>query len=299
MEGIETPPLDAVKAFVLSAELGSFAEAARHLDVVPSTISKKVSQLENHYGVQLMRRTTRSLSLTEEGRFLYERGHRLLDEFERIGRRLELETDSARGLLRVTTIPAFGQLQLARILPHFLDHYSDISVELMLTDRVIDLASDGFDVAIRFGRLPDSDLVGRLLGQNIYRLCAAPDYLDAHGIPEHPRELRDHSCLTDPIYPPLSQWKFDWDGEEIAIVPRGRLATQDPVARYHAALGGMGICALPQYVVTPAIARGELIDVFADHPLDLGPIWALHLTRRHTPRRIEVFLDYLVEELTR
>ncbi len=297
MEGISTPPLDALKAFVVSAELGSFAEAARFFGVVPSTVSKKVAQLEDHYGVRLMRRTTRSLSLTDEGRFLYERGHQLLSEVDLIERRLDPDTGTARGTLRITTIPAFGQLQLARILPRFLRTHPEIRVELMLTDRVVDLVADGFDVAIRFGRLPDSDLVGRLLGANIYRLCATPGYLEEFGTPKHPRQLRDHSCLTDPIYPPLKQWRFDWEGEEIAITPQGRMATQDPVARYHAALGGMGICALPQYVVTPAIARGDLIDVFPEHPLDLGPIWALHLTREHTPARIQLFLDYLVQEL--
>ncbi len=289
--------LEDLRQFVMVAEKGSFAAAARVLDVVPSTVSKRVASLEEHYGVRLMQRTTRSLSLTEEGRILYDQGRDLLERFRELERRLVHHATEPRGTLSITTIPAFGQLHLARLLPRFHRSYPDLRVELTLTDRVVDMVEERCDVAIRFGALPDSDLQARKLGENLYYLCASPEYLEARGRPAHPRELDAHDCLTDHAYEPLQTWAFDIDGERVVIEPDGPLQTEDPVARYYATLGGMGIAALPRYVIREAVQRGELEILFPKNPLRLGQIWALHLSRDHVPARISVFLDFAVTEL--
>ena len=290
--------LDDLEVFVMVSQKGSFAGAARELDIVPSTVSKRIASLEEHYGVRLIQRTTRSLSLTQEGRILYDAARDLLQRVDALERQLVHHATEPTGTLSVTTIPAFGQLHLARLLPRFHRRYPHLRVELTLTDRVVDLVEERCDIAIRFGALPDSDMRARMLGENLYFLYASPEYLERCGRPTHPSELAQHDCLTDHAYPPLKTWTFDVDGERIAIIPEGPLQTQDPVARYYATLGGMGIAALPSYVARGAVRRGELEILFVEHPLRLGQIWALHLSREHVPARISVFLEFAVEELS-
>lgn len=286
-----------LEMFVMVAEKGSFAEAARKLDVVPSTVSKRIAALEDHYGVRLFQRTTRSLSLTAEGRVLFDGGLDLLNRATALEQRLTQQSNEVRGVLSVTTIPAFGQLHLARLLPRFHRRYPDLRVELTLTDRVVDLVEENCDVAIRFGALPDSDMQARKLGENLYFLCASPAYLDEHGRPAHPRDLRARECLTDRAYPPLRTWTFDTPDERVVVEPDGPLQTEDPVARFYATLGDMGVAALPGYVIRDAVQRGALEIVFPEYPLRLGQIWALHTSRTHVPARIRAFLDFAVEEL--
>lgn len=288
---------DDLELFVMVAEKGSFAEAARALDVVPSTVSKKIAALEDHFGVRLIQRTTRSLALTEEGRILYDEARAIALRYADLERRLSRHSQEAVGVLSIATIPAFGQLHLARLLPGFHRRYPEVRVELRLTEAIVDLVEERVDVAIRFGALPDSDLQARRLAENVYYLCAAPDYLDQRGRPAHPAELRADECLTDRAYPPLRTWVLEYEGERVAIEPDGPLQTDDPVSRYYATLGGMGIAALPSYVIREAVRDGRLEVVFQECPLRLGDIWALHVSRAHVPARIQAFLDYAVEEL--
>lgn len=289
--------LEDLAVFVTVAQKGSFAEAARKLDVVPSTVSKRVAALEDHYGVRLFERTTRSIALTLEGRVLYDGGIELLARAEALEQRLIKESTEVAGVLSITTIPAFGQMHLARLLPRFHRRHPDLRVELTLTDRVVDLVEEHCDVAIRFGALPDSDLQARKLGENLYYLCASPDYLAEHGRPGHPSDLDRAVCLTDRAFGPLRTWTFETPEGRVVIEPDGPLQTEDPVARYYATQGGMGIAALPGYVVREAVARGALEVVFPEYPLHIGQIWALHTSRTHVPARIRAFLDFAVEEL--
>ena len=290
--------VDDLKLFVQVAQQGSFAAAARQLGVVPSTVSKRIAALEEHFDARLIQRTTRTLSLTAEGRTLLDEARPILARLQRLEERLTRRVEEPVGTLRITTIHAFGQLHLARLLPRFHQRYPEIRVELSLSDRVVDLVEESFDVAIRFGVLPDSSLRARRLGRNLYRLCASPEYLARRGRPSHPRELEGHACLTDQAYPPLRTWVFSLPGgERVEIEPDGPLQTEDPVARYYATLHGMGIAALPAYVAGDAVARGDLEVLFGAHPLDLGYIWALHVSRDRVPRRVEAFLEFTLEEL--
>lgn len=287
--------IDALEAFVLVAELGSFAEAARTLDVVPSTVSKKVSMLEEHYGVALLHRTTRSVALTVQGVQVLEEAREVVRRFHGIGERLNADANTATGTLRLATIPAFGQLHLARLLPVFHRRYPDIHVHLTLTEDIA--AAGAFDVAIDSGALPDSDLRARKLGENNYHLCASPEYLARAGTPMGLEDLARHACMTDSNYPPLRRWVFETTAGRVVIDPRGPLQTDDPVARYHATRGGMGIGALPAYVIREPVKRGDLVVLFPDHPLRLGDFWALYHPHERVPRRIEAFLEFAVHEL--
>lgn len=292
--------LEDLKVFVVVAQNGSFADAARLLDVVPSTVSKKISALEDHYAVRLFERTTRSMSLTAEGRTLYDGARDLLDQADALQLQLQRQSTEVRGTLSITTIPAFGQLHLARLLPQFHRRYPDLRIDLTLTDRVVDLVEERYDIAIRFGALPDSDLQARRIGENVYVVCASPGYLEQRGGPPRtPADLVPDECLTDRAYAPLRTWAFDTPDGRLVIEPDGPLQTEDPVARYYATLADMGIAALPAYVVGSAVERGELVILFDDMPLRLGSIWALHTSRSHVPARITAFLDFAVEELAR
>lgn len=288
--------LDALRIFVSVADRGSFAAASRALDVVPSTISKRIAALEEHFRVQLMRRSTRHLALTDEGVLVLEAAREIIARHDALAAQLGHRIDHPAGTLRITTTPWFGQLVIARLLPAFHRRWPEIELELILTDRVVSLVDDNIDLAIRFGELPDSDLRCRRLGANIYRLCASPAYLAEHGRPAHPRALAGHACLTDRSYPPLRMWRFDFEGEAVVIEPRGPLQTDDPVVRHAATLGGMGIAALPTYVIREAVARGELEVLFGGSPLRIGSIWALHASAGRTPARIAAFLEFAMAE---
>lgn len=288
--------LDALRVLVAVAERGSFAAAARALDVVPSTISKRITALEEHYDTQLVRRTTRQLSLTEEGVLALDAAREILARHDALTAQLGHRASHPAGVLRLTTTPWFGQLVLARMLPVFHRRYPEIELDLVLTDRLIDLVDDKIDLAIRFGELPDSDLRCRRLGANRYQLCASPAYLAEHGRPAHPRALDGHACLTDRSYPPLRTWRLDFEGEAVAVEPRGPLQTDDPVVRHAATLGGMGIAALPTYVIRDAVARGELEVLFDGCPLQIGSIWALHAAAGRPPARVTAFIEFAVEE---
>ncbi|MEZ4433919.1 MAG: LysR family transcriptional regulator [bacterium] len=285
---------DALRIFVAVADRGSFAAASRALAVVPSTISKRITALEEHFGAQLVRRTTRRLALTDEGVLVLEAAREILARHDALAAALGQRIDQPAGTLRITTTPWFGQLVLARLLPAFHRQWPAIDIELILTDRAVDLVAEKIDLAIRFGDLPDSDLRCRRLGANIYRLCASPAYLAEHGRPAHPRALAGHACLTDRSYPPLRTWRLQFEGEAVVIEPRGPLQTDDPVVRHAATLGGMGIAALPAYVIREAVTRGELEVLFEESPLRIGGIWALHAATGRTPARVAAFLDFAV-----
>lgn len=287
--------LELLEVFIVVADSGSFAEAARLLGVVPSTVSKKISALEDELGVTVFLRTTRSLSITAEGRMLYDEARDVVSRVDAIQERLAAHTDEPRGRVRITTFPDFGQLLLCRYLPEFHERYPEIEFELALTNRSVDIVGESFDVAIRYGVLPDSHLQARILGDYDYFVCASPDYLDRHGRPKTPADLADHACMTDPNTPSIRRWVFDVDGDRVEIEPRGPLQADDPIARYFAAIGGMGITVLPALVARDAVKSGELVLLFEEHPLKLGPIWALHAARETTPARVEVFLEFAAE----
>ena len=291
--------LKAMKIFVAIVESGSLAAAARSLSVGPSAVSKQLSSLEESLGVRLLQRTTRSISLTNEGEYFYEECQAILADLVEAQDTVAALADRVMGTLRLAAPPTFGHLWLGPVIQEFRTLYPELTVEVWLSDDDVDLVHDGFDIAIRDGRLADSTHRARRLADGRYAVCASPDYLERQGRPRTPEELLEHDCITSIRYSPLNRWEFrHGDAREILEVS-GTLSTNSFALMLDAALEGQGICRLPLFAVARHLRSGRLSSLFPDQIPPQGGIWAVYPTRAHLPRRIELFLDFLAERAAR
>ncbi|MBE9067220.1 LysR family transcriptional regulator [Leptolyngbya cf. ectocarpi LEGE 11479] len=280
-------------AFVESVEAASFSAAARSLGTTPSAISKRVAKLEDRLGVRLLQRTTRSLSLTAEGITYYERVARLLQELDDANDSIISGGKKPRGKLTVSASLDFGQSLLVQTLPTFLAQYPEIQVDLRISDRLVDLAAEGIDVAIRLGDLEDSSLIRRHLGRAQFILCASPDYLDAQGTPKIPADLVHHNCMRYIFDGHPLPWEFLIDGSWHSIPVSGYLNSDSGEALKNAALSGMGIARLLSFQVEKELETQQLISLFPDQlPLGLST-QAVFTHRRNLSPRVQVFLNFL------
>lgn len=275
---------------------GGFSAAARALGLTPSAVSKQIGRLEDKLGVRLLNRTTRRVGLTEVGAAFYARAVRILadiDEAERAAMQLSGEP---RGHLRVAASIAFGRRQIMPIIADFLARYAEMTVELALSDRAIDLVEESVDVAIRSGPLPDSSLIARRLAPDRRIVCAAPGYLERHGTPSTPADLVDHNCLIFSGLPTLNEWTFE--GPE-TVKERGSFEANNGDALRDGVLAGLGIARLAAFLVGPDVKAGRLVALFEDRqPADDSAINVLYPHHRHLSPKVRVFVDYLVERMT-
>jgi DNA-binding transcriptional LysR family regulator len=297
MEQIGLDRLTGLIAFARSASLGSYTAAARALGISPSAVSKSVQRLEARLGLSLFTRTTRSLTLTPEGRDLHERALRLLREAEEIEQAAVAARSEPAGTLKVTAPLPIGVHLLAPALPRFRARHPKLSVDLRLGDRFADLIEEGIDVAIRVGDLADSRLVSRRLAP--HRLCAfaSPDYLARRGTPAHPDELAGHACVNfrfQSTGQPL-RWPFRIGAKVVDVTPDAGLVTDssDAVAAILVAGGGIGIS--PTYVVAPLVARGALVPVLRDFAVERSAVTALWPESRRGNPNVKAFLAFLGE----
>jgi DNA-binding transcriptional LysR family regulator len=297
MEQIGLDRLTGLIAFARSASLGSYTAAARALGISPSAVSKSVQRLEARLGLSLFTRTTRSLTLTPEGRDLHERALRLLREAEAIEQAAVAARSEPAGTLKVTAPLPIGVHLLAPALPRFRARHPKLSVDLRLGDRFADLIEEGIDVAIRVGDLADSRLVSRRLAP--HRLCAfaSPDYLARRGTPAHPDELAGHACVNfrfQSTGQPL-RWPFRIGAKVVDVTPDAGLVTDssDAVAAILVAGGGIGIS--PTYVVAPLVARGALVPVLRDFAVERSAVTALWPESRRGNPNVKAFLAFLGE----
>ena len=239
-----------IAVFVQVVQSGSFTGAARRLSLSKSVVSKYVTRLEKRLGARLLNRTTRRLSVTEAGQAFYERSRRGLleiEEAEAEGSRLQGEP---RGTLRVNTPMSFGVLHIAPAIPEFLRRYPELSVDMHLDDRRVDVVKEGFDVSIRISDLPDSSLIARRVGPCRHAIVASPDYLKRHGTPRTPNELRDHNVITYEYQESALEWHFQKAGETPISVPvSGSIQMNNSLALREAVLNGAGITRTPTFVV--------------------------------------------------
>jgi DNA-binding transcriptional LysR family regulator len=247
---------DNMRVFAKIVESGSFAGAAARLGISAGMVSQRVKDLEERLGVRLLNRTTRKVSLTETGRAYYERCTGLLAELEETERAVSDMHSAPRGELRVNAAPTFGTLHLAPAIADFTARYSDISVELMLSDRMAEMIEERFDVAVQIGQLPDSSLIARQLALCRLVVCAAPSYFARHGVPHAPADLAMHNCLT--IVTGVSYYRT-WhlvaaDGSALNVTPVGNLRTNSAAVLKVAALAGQGVAYLPTYLVGDRVA---------------------------------------------
>jgi DNA-binding transcriptional LysR family regulator len=297
MEQIGLDRLTGLIAFARAASLGSYTAAARALGVSPSAVSKSVQRLEARLGLSLFTRTTRSLTLTPEGRDLHERALRLLREAEAIEQAAVAARSEPAGTLKVTAPLPIGVHLLAPALPRFRARHPKLAVDLRLGDRFADLIAEGIDVAIRVGDLADSRLVSRRLAP--HRLCAfaSPDYLARRGTPAHPDELAGHDCVNFRFQSTgqTLRWPFRIGAKVVDITPDAGLVTDfsDAVAAILVAGGGIGIS--PTYVVAPLVARGALVPILRDFAVERSAITALWPESRRGNPNVKAFLAFLGE----
>jgi DNA-binding transcriptional LysR family regulator len=296
-EQIGLERLTGLIAFARAASLGSYTAAARSLSVSPSAVSKSVQRLEQHLGLPLFTRTTRSLTLTPEGRDLHERALRLLREAEDIEQAAMAARAEPAGTLKVTAPLPIGVHLLAPALPRFRARYPKLSIDLRLGDQLVDLFEEGIDVAIRVGELADSRLLSRRLAP--HRLCAfaSPAYLKKRGTPRHPDELVKHDCVNF-RYQSSGQalrWPFRMGERTVEITPKPGIIVDvsDAVAAVLAAGGGIGICAT--YAAAPYAARGELVPILASFAVERSTITALWPESRRSSPNVRAFLSFLEE----
>ena len=282
--------------FVRAADAGSLSAAGRHLSMSPAMARKHVDALEARLGVKLFHRTTRQLTLTEAGSNYLEACQRILADIEEAEAEAALQRVNATGLLRMTVPLSFGSRFIAPLMPAFSQLHPGLSVELGLSDAQSDLISDGWDLAIRIGRLADSPLQTRQIGNSVMRLCAAPAYLDRRGIPRAITELAQHNCLSYTLSSMQNgrRWMFGTRGE-FRVDIEGDLLANNGDALLAAAVGGQGIIYQPDFIVDDAIGRGELLALELDKPLvELGGIHVLYPPDRRPPAKVRVMIDYLI-----
>lgn len=289
--------LSGLLAFVHAAEARSFTRAAHRLGISPSGISKAISRLESRHSVRLLQRTARSITLTPEGSAYYERCKKILADLEEAEHVLSDAHKSPRGLLRITLPLSIGRLHLARTLPEFARQYSEVQLEVHVSDRITDLVEEKFDVAIRIGKLNDSRLVARRLGSGTLTTCATPAYLKRHGAPKCPEDLLQHNCIQFevPGTGRTQPWQFQRDRRRITVPVRGNLRLDHAEAMVEAALAGTALIQISSYVTLAAIARRQLQPVLTAYQVDSPPIWAVYPRNLSPTPRLRAFLDFLVK----
>lgn len=284
-----------VAVFVRVVERGSFTRAADELELSRAVVSKYLTRLEARLGVRLLNRTTRRLSLTEAGAELFGASRAALDRIAEAEGAITRLQKEPRGTLKVNAPMSFGILELAPALPGFLSQYPDIQVDLRMDDRQVDLVEEGFDVGVRITqRLAESSLVARRLATCRQWVCAAPDYLAAHGVPETPEDLAAHNCILYQYASAANVWRFRAaGGRDIAVAVTGNLRANNGIAEREAAVRGVGILLTPSFYVGEELRSGRLRRLLPDYALPELGIFALYPKRNHVPPKVRVFVDFL------
>ncbi len=297
MEQIGLDRLTGLIAFARSASLGSYTAAARSLGITPSAVSKSVQRLEERLGVSLFTRTTRSLTLTSEGRDLHERALRLLREAEEIEQAAVAARSEPAGTLKVTAPLPVGLHLLAPALPRFRARHPRLRIDLRLGDRMTDLIEEGIDVAIRVGDRSDSRLISRRLAPHWVCAFAAPAYLERRGVPRHPDDLVHHDCVNFRFQSTgqALRWPFRLGGRTVELTPEAGIVTDfsDAVAAMLVAGGGIGIS--PTYIAAPYVAQGALVPVLRDFSVERSAFTALWPESRRGNPNVKAFLAFLDE----
>ncbi len=285
----------AIEAFVAVAEARSFTAAAAKLGATKSAVSRLVGQLEAQLGARLFHRTTRSLTLTEAGESYFERGSRILQDLQEADSAISQLQAAPRGRLRVSAPMSFGFLHLAPALHDFLERFPDLTVDLSLNDRFVDLVEEGFDLAVRIGIMEDSSLVAKKLAPIRRAICGSPAYFETRPVPATPEDLKLHNCLCY-SNAPTSAWRFiGRGGKSWNIEVKGRLTANNGDALRAAALKGAGVVNLPTFITGPDIRDGRLVSVLEKFtPQDLA-LYAIYPHGGHLSPKVRAFVDYLAE----
>ncbi len=287
--------LSAMAVFARVVETGGFSRAAESLGISKSAVSKQVSRLEDRFGTRLLNRTTRSISLTEAGERVLEHSLRALAEFEAAEAEVGAHRDTPSGVLRVSAGVSFGQTCLAPKLAGFLAGCPELSIDLVLNDRRVDLIEEGYDVALRIGTLADSSMMARRIAPIRSLTAASPAYLDRRGRPAAPAELSSHDCLGYSYLNGGTVWQFDGPTGPVRhrFVPR--LLSNNGTALAAAAVAGFGVVQMPAFIIGDAVAAGQLEEILGDHRRADSALHAVYPAGRPPAAKVRAFIDFAVD----
>ncbi|WP_019029934.1 LysR family transcriptional regulator [Colwellia piezophila] len=284
---------DGISEFVYVAENESFTLASKKMAISTAQVSRQISALEQRLNIKLFYRTTRKVSLTEEGRIFYQHCRSVLDGLDAAERAITNLQSKPQGKIKLTAPVTYGEKQILPLVNNFIKQYSDVEVSAYLSNRQIDIVEEGYDLAIRLGKLGDSTMMAKKLGSRANYVCASPHYVEQHGIPHSISELNKHSCLLGTS----DHWHFRDSGREKSIRVTGRLRYNSGYSLTDAALKGLGIVQLPDYYVEQYIQSGKLITLLDNYRAPDEGIWAVYPQNRHLSPKIRLLVDYLAEQL--
>lgn len=287
-----------IKVFTTVAECGSFVAASDALGLSKAAVSRYVSDLERRLGARLMHRTTRKLSLTPEGEIFLARCRVILESIEESEEEISSRGLNASGTLRVTAPVSFGIRHLAPLWSDFLKAYPEVKVDLELSDRVVNLVEEGFDLAIRIGQLNDSTLVCRQLTSTRLVLCASPDYLKRHGTPNHPAELTEHETFSYSLLSTGHTWKFDGPEGRVDVRVSPRMTSNNGDTGVEVCIRGGGIHLWPSFLVEEQLRKGELVEILPAFKASIFGVYAVYPSKKYVSPKVRALVDFLLHKLS-
>lgn len=290
-----TQDLARIRAFVQVFDAGGFSAAARQYGRSKALLSKYVTDLEDYLGVRLMNRTTRKLSLTEAGEVYYRESSQLLQQLDDLDASISDQTSAPRGLLRISAPRNFGERTLAPAIFEFMQKFPEVSVDLRLEDRYVDLVDEGIDVALRISTMTDSSLIARKIADMRIVIAGSPELIRRHGAPKTPDALRPLPCVIDTNLQGQANWRFVEDGRTVSVHVSGRVRVNSPLSALDAAIRGLGFAAMPSYLADAAIESGQLVSVLEDFVPAGQTLQAVYPHRRHLAGKVRALIDHLVE----
>jgi DNA-binding transcriptional LysR family regulator len=284
-----------IRAFVQVFDSGGFSAAARQHGRSKALLSKYVTDLEDYLGVRLMNRTTRKLALTEAGEAYYREASQLLQQLDDLDASISDQTTAPRGLLRVSAPRNFGEMTLAPVIFAFMTQFPEVTLDLRLEDRFVDLVDEGIDVALRISAMADSSLIARKIADMRLAIVGAPSLIKKHGEPKTAEALRGLPCIIDVNLQGQSNWRFVENGRPLSVHVTGPVKVNSPLAACEAAVAGLGFAALPSYLADREIEAGRLVAVLSDSMPEAPTLQAVYPHRRHLAGKVRALIDHLVE----
>lgn len=287
---------DLLHTFVYVVDSGSFSVAAKRLDVSKSLVSRKIARLEQHLGTQLLFRTTRRINPTDAGHDLFTKCVRLFNSLEEAEQSVLDVEDLPRGHLRIVCTDVLGERYVSLATARFSKLYPNLKIDVHVTSRLVDLVAEGYDIAVRYGRLTDSSLKARKVFNLPHVVCASPQYFEEHGAPDEIEDLQQHNCLVA-TFDPCATWRFRVGKKNIDIDLEGNWRSNNASALIEAAVAGLGICRLPELYVRDYLDSGRLVSIFDKYQHDGFPVWLVYPNTRYVSAKVRLFIDYVCENI--
>ena len=285
--------LKSIQVFEQVAQQQSFSRAAESLNLVPSAVSRQINELEKWLDIRLINRTTRSLSLTEDGKAYLLKLSDIRAQVTEL-RRSKTQQQQIKGLIKITAPIMIGQYMLPVALAEFKELHQDVDLAISLMNRKVELVEEGFDLAIRVGHLNDSTMIARNIGNMRFKTVASPHYINTHGMPSTPKDLKNHRCLINTAVTNAKRWSYLIDGKSTVIKVAGSLEVNDSQSLKAFAIANQGIAQLPSFYVDAAIQSGELIEILSDYVPSPLPVNLLYPSQRLLSPTVRALVDYLV-----